>query len=706
MEKYPLIYCLIVIYQYYTLNLIDLHKLSNKRLKALQASGINNTDDLLYLFPRRYLDKSNIKPIKLLRPSTDPVTVVGTISNITVSGYKHKRRLEVIVRDQTGSCKAVWFKGWKYFISQFKEGDLVSLFGSVKQFGNTMNMAHPEVDVLSDKSDLKKYDTLLPIYPSNKHFSKSYISNKIICDWIEQILATQTIDEFLPASILETHSFQPRAEAFRSIHTPRSQKEAAQALERFKYEELFLFELSMAKIKHQQRTRSSARILEPGNLTKTFFNQLIPFELTDGQKSSLSEIKSDLSSSLQMNRLIQGDVGAGKTIVAIGAMLMAVDSGCQAAMMAPTEILAEQHYFTLKKYLEPLRVNFRLLQGGQKKSLRDDILADISGGNCNIVVGTHAVIQEKVTFHNLGLAVIDEQHRFGVKQRNKMLQKGDNPHLLVMSATPIPRSLAMTIYSDLDISLIKDLPAGRKPIKTAVRTDKDRESIYQFIGNTVLEGGQTYIVYPLIEESEALDLKDATMGFEKLKRRFPETPIGLLHGKMKQEEKESVMRSFSEGKIKILVSTTVIEVGVDVPNASVMIIEHAERFGLSQLHQLRGRIGRGTRQSYCILLPGDKLSESGRFRLKKMVETNDGFEIAEADLRLRGPGDFLGTKQSGLPEFRYADIVEDRLLLEQAKADSWNIIKHDPDLSDSSLENLKAVFKPYHKERAELFGVG
>jgi len=385
---------------------------------------------------------------------------------------------------------------------------------------------------------------------------------------------------------------------------------------------------------------------------------------------------------------------------------MAVDSGYQAALMAPTEILAEQHFFTIKKYLDDLGISYRLLTGGQSTSLRRDVLTDIEGGNCDIVIGTHAIFQSKVTFHKLGLVVIDEQHRFGVKQRNEILQKGENPHLMVMSATPIPRSLAMTIYSDLDISVIKDLPAGRIPIKTAVRTDKEREKIYQFIEKSVTTGDQVYVIFPLIEESEAMDLKDATMGYEKLSKRFPSIDIDLLHGKMKSDQKEEIMKRFSEGKSKILVSTTVIEVGVDVPNASIMLIEHAERFGLSQLHQLRGRIGRGSTQSYCILMPGSQLSKAGVFRLKKLVETTDGFKIAEADLKLRGPGDFLGTKQSGLPEFRFADIVEDRLILEQAKNDSWELIKQDPDLSKPEHKSLQSVFEPYFKEKLELFGVG
>jgi ATP-dependent DNA helicase RecG len=688
------------------LNLLDLHNLNQKRLTALKSSGIHHPEDLLSFFPRRYIDKSNIKPIRLLTEGNEPVTVVGKVSSIKVSGFKQKKRLEVIIQDQSASLKAVYFKGWKYFISQFKEGEWVALYGTAKRYGHFMSMAHPEVDHVKSPDDVGQYDTLIPIYPGNKHFSKAYISNPILKSWIEQILESTQVPEFLPKSSLDRHKFYKRDEAFRKIHQPKNKEESQSALERFKYEEFFLFELSMAKIKSVRIERTEGAVLKPGKLTKSFFNDVLPFQLTDGQKHALSDIKTDLLSGTQMNRLIQGDVGAGKTVVAIGAMLMAIDNGMQAALMAPTEILAEQHYQTIKQYIEPLGLNFRLLTGGQKTALRRDILTDIEGGNCDIVVGTHAIFQEKLKFHKLGLAVIDEQHRFGVKQRNEILMKGDNPHLLMMSATPIPRSLAMTIYSDLDISIIKDMPAGRKPVKTAVRTDKERENIYQFLESSIKSGDQAYVVFPLIEESEAMDLKDATMGFEKLKRRFPGFNIALLHGKMKPDEKEGIMKRFVDGEVQILVSTTVIEVGVDVPNASIMIIEHAERFGLSQLHQLRGRIGRGTKQSYCILMPDVKLSKSGRFRLKKMVDTTNGFEIAEADLKLRGPGDFLGTKQSGLPEFKFGDIVEDRLLLEQAKNDAWNLIKTDSDLENPEYKELKKVFEPYFKERSEFFGVG
>lgn len=688
------------------MKLTDLHLLSEKRYKALKKEGISTPIDMLYFIPRRYIDKTHIVSIIDSSFLTEPVTVIAKVKQVNVVGRGYKKRLDVLVSDNTASLSVVFFKGWKYFITQFKEGKWVMLHGPVKRFGNKLSMAHPDVDRVSSPDEANKSAKILPVYPSGKSFSKASITNKLLAGWVNDVLNKLPVPEYIPESLLKKNNLPERKKTFSTLHQPKDQSDIPAAKHRLKYEELFLFSLSMAKIKSVQQSRAEGKVLKPGPLTKTFFNDILPFALTKGQKTALGEIRRDLVSGVQMNRLIQGDVGAGKTVVAIGAMLMAVDNGMQAALMAPTEILAEQHYQTVEKYLDPLQLNYRLLTGGQSAPLRRDVLSDLAGGTCHIAIGTHAIFQEKVRFHNLGLAVIDEQHRFGVKQRNEMLLKGDHPHLLVMSATPIPRSLAMTIYSDLDSSVIKDLPGGRKPIKTAVRTDKDRESVYNFIESSVKAGDQTYIVYPLIEESEALDLKDATMGFEKMKRRFPDVSISLLHGQMKPEEKDVIMKRFASGDTDILVSTTVIEVGVDVPNASIMVIEHAERFGLSQLHQLRGRIGRGTKQSYCILMPGSKLSKEGRYRLRKMVETTDGFEIAEADLKLRGPGDFMGTKQSGLPDFRFADIVEDKTLLELAKQDAWSLIGSDPNLDSEEHQNLKKIFEPYFKKRTEFFGVG
>ncbi|HEX6982692.1 MAG TPA: ATP-dependent DNA helicase RecG [Balneolaceae bacterium] len=688
------------------MKLSGLPKLGSKRLRALNESGISNILNLLNLLPHRYIDRTTVLPIRQLRNNAEEVTVVGRVKKIQQQGYGRKKRLEVIIQDDTASLKGVWFKGVSYMKGRFSEGELVAFFGKPKQYGQYMSMAHPEVDKISDSSDVEDFTRIVPVYPGNKSFSKAHITSRVIHQWQKIILKNDHPPEFIPADVLKSQQLPGRYDAYRMIHFPNSAAEYKKAFERFKFEELFLFQLSVAKIKQHVIEKHMGPLLNPGDLTQRFFREHLPFELTTGQKSALSDIKKDVRSGNQMNRLIQGDVGSGKTIVAIGAILMALDNGYQAAFMAPTEILAEQHYRTLSNFLEPLDINVRLLVGNQKNSLRTDILTDIEGGNCEIVVGTHAVIQDEVRFHNLGLAVIDEQHRFGVKQRAEILEKGSHPHVLVMSATPIPRSLAMTLYSDLDISVIKGLPGGRKPVKTAVRAESKHPDIYKFVGEELAKGGQAYVVYPLVEESEKVDLKDATAGFENLKKRFSDYEVGLLHGRMKSEEKDAVMQQFIDNEIQVLVSTTVIEVGVDVSNASIMIVEHAERFGLSQLHQLRGRIGRGERQSYCILIYGQKVSKEARFRLRKMAETNDGFEIAEADLELRGPGDFLGTKQSGLPEFKVADIVEDQWVLQQSKAEAQKLLKDDPDLQQADHQELKKVFLPYFKERSRFFGMG
>lgn len=687
------------------MKLTDLYNLNSGRLEALNKNGINSISDLLFFFPRRYIDKTVIRPIRLISEADEHVTVVGTVVDIHEEGFRNKKRLEVIIQDETASLKGVWFRGTSYFKKIFKEGQVLAFYGTPKRYGRTLSMAHPEVDQLDAKAGQARLKKIIPVYPGNKDFSKARITNKLIAQWIEEILKKTRPKEFLPLFIQKELSLPAREKAIKNIHQPKNLEQAREALERFKFEELFLFEMSMARIKQMNQSRAAGHVFENiGPLTTQFFNKYLPFELTGGQKDALRDIRKDLKSGLQMTRLIQGDVGSGKTVIAAGTILMAVDNGFQAAFMAPTEILAEQHYRTLTNFFKELNLEIRLLTGKQKTKLKQDVLTSVEGGQCDVVIGTHAVIQSGVNFHKLGLAVIDEQHRFGVKQRTQILQKGDHPHLLVMSATPIPRSLAMTIYSDLDISLIKELPAGRKPVKTAIRTERKRKDLYGFLYTNINEGGQVYFVYPLIEESEVMDLKDATIGFENLKRHFPDFRIGLLHGRLKSEEKDAVMNRFSSGDLDILVSTTVIEVGVDVPNANVMVIEHAERFGLSQLHQLRGRIGRGSRQSYCILMPGEKISRDGRYRLQKMVETNDGFEIAEADLKLRGPGDFLGTKQSGLPDFKYADIIEDQILLSQAKNYAWNVIKTDPELS--KFTDLKNVFDPYFKRKSEFFESG
>lgn len=689
------------------MKITSLPGLSTKRLEALSKEGLLSVVDFLNFFPRRYLDRSNVQPIAHLMGSGEEITVSGKVTSINEVGYGKKKRLEVTIKDETGSLKGVWFRGASYFKRIFKIGDVVAFFGAAKRYGKNITIAHPEVDKIADEEDLNSFSRIMPVYPGSKEISKARITSSLFQSWVKVILKQTELPEFIPTYLLEELKLPKRQDAYRMIHFPEDHGERKKALERFKFEELFLFELSMEKIHHTVEERKTGHLFsEVGAYTSRYFKELLPFELTEGQKSSLADIKKDVRSGRQMNRLIQGDVGAGKTIVALGAILMALDNGFQAAFVAPTEILAEQHFRTLSDHLKELNINIRLLVGGQKIALRRDVLTDIEGGTCQIVVGTHAVIQKEIKFHKLGLAVIDEQHRFGVKQRAELLNKGEHPHILVMSATPIPRSLAMTVYADLDISIIKGLPAGRKPIRTAIRSQKKRDDVFSFVRSEVEDGGQVYIIYPLVEESEALDLKDATAGFEKIQNRFPEFKVGLLHGRMKSEEKDSVMKAFIENEIQILVSTTVIEVGVDVPNASIMIIEHAERFGLSQLHQLRGRIGRGERQSYCILMPDVKVSKAGAFRLKTMEKTNDGFKIAEADLKLRGPGDFLGTKQSGLPDFKVADIVEDQFILTQAKEKAKELIEKDADLKLPENQSLKKAFEPYFKEKAAFYGMG
>ncbi|HET8864250.1 MAG TPA: ATP-dependent DNA helicase RecG, partial [Gracilimonas sp.] len=475
------------------MKLSQLSNLSTKRLEALNSEGLHSVDDLLNFFPRRYLDRSNTQKIKHLAGSGEEVTIAGKVSEITTAGYGKKKRLEVYINDGSGMVKGVWFRGVGYFSKFFKEGETVAFFGQAKRYGKSISIAHPEVDKISSEGDLDSFSRIFPIYPGSKALGKARITSKLVQSWMEQILNNITVDEFLPDGLLKENKFPRRQEAYRMIHFPESHNEHKNALNRFKFEELFLFELSMEKINFTVKERANGHIFnEVGKYTSKYFNELLPFELTDGQKTSLAEIKQDVRSGRQMNRLIQGDVGAGKTIVAIGAMLMALDNEFQAAFLAPTEILAEQHYRTLAEQLKGLNINVRLLVGSQKKALRTDILTDIEGGNAQIIVGTHAIIQDEVRFHNLGLAVIDEQHRFGVQQRADLLNKGSHPHMLVMSATPIPRSLAMTVYADLDVSIIRDLPAGRKPIKTAIRSNKKREDVYNFVQQEVKAGGQVY----------------------------------------------------------------------------------------------------------------------------------------------------------------------------------------------------------------------
>ena len=689
-----------------------------KRVEALRSFGLKQPEELLRMVPRRYIDTQTAPTIRDLFESIQAESGRGSVRSsvraevvsISTGGFGKKKRTIVKVKDATGEMDAVWFHTARWLHAVMKPGTWVSLSGDVKVYRSRLSVSHPEFDVLSDGEEATPdfERQVVAIYPSGKEFAQAKISHRLISMWVDRVLkitrAEQETDVF-PKPWLERVDLLTHQDALRHVHQPESIHEAEQGLRRLKFEEFFFFEMAMAKIRgERQRTPAGWVLGEPGPLVRTFVHEILPFELTEGQTGALSDIRHDLASGYQMNRLLQGDVGSGKTVVAMIAMLMAVDAGFQATLLAPTEVLADQHARSLQPWFDALGVRTRLLKGAQGSALRQEVLADVAGGGAQVVIGTHAVIQQVVTFAKLGLAVIDEQHRFGVGQRSALLQKGDRPHLLVMSATPIPRSLAMTMYSDLELSIIRGLPAGRKPIKTAVRGEKQREKIYDFIASELDAGGQAYVVYPLVEESEKLDLKNATDGFESLKARFSDRRVALIHGQQDAHEKDNAMQAFANGEVDVLVSTTVIEVGVNVPNANVMLIEHAERFGLSQLHQLRGRIGRGERASTCILIHGHALSEHAKVRLKTMAETQDGFKIADVDLELRGPGDFLGTRQSGLPEFTFGSIVDDQELLGEAKIAAAQAVEEGA-LNDGVAEwdAFRRAFEPYFEAKMAFY---
>lgn len=674
----------------YRFNIESLPYLSTKRQQALESAGILSPLDLLFFFPRTYIDRSHVCLIRHLQPNHSPQTIIAFVRSARIVSAR-KKRIEVIVEDDSGTLKCVWFGAQKWIVKFLQPGTLLALFGKPKRYGFELSMAHPQYEVLKNPEDAEQFAGIVAVYPGSETFKKAGITLSLLRRWINYCLEHIRIYEFLPDSILHTWEIPTRELALQFLHHPKTLSQSQQAIRRFKLEELFVFQLILQRFRQHRLEKSKGFTLtETKPYTSAFFNNILPFSLTQGQIKALSEIKKDVQSGYQMNRLLQGDVGAGKTIVAIGAILLALDNGFQAALMAPTEILAEQHYKTLTTYLNQLNIDIRLLTGTRNSKARQEIETSLADGLCHLVIGTHAIIQNSIQFFNLGLLVIDEQHRFGVQQRASLYGKGHNPHVLVMSATPIPRSLAMTVYGDLDVSMIKGLPGGRKPIQTYVKSASKLEEVVRFLKTDILpKGQQAYVVYPLIEESAALDLSHATEGAAFFEKHLPDHNIGLLHGKLPGQQKEELMDSFVKGKIDVLVSTTVIEVGVDVPNATVMTIVHAERFGLSQLHQLRGRVGRGGNQSYCFLVAGVRMTKDAKERLRTMTETTDGFKIAEEDLKLRGPGDFLGTKQSGLPEFKVADIVADADLHEQAKRAAIGLLSDDPGLQKSNHKPLK-----------------
>ncbi len=668
--------------------------------------NIHKYGDLINLYPNRYIDRTRYFKINQLVNSNSEVQIIGKVVHIkTIDQGKGKSRLVATFLDDTGQMELVWFQGQKWVKESLKLNTVYVIFGKVTQFGSVFNMAHPEMELLEEhKTTLRS--AMQPVYPSTEKLNNKGVTNKVINKMMMQLFSEthQLFSETLSDSIIEELKLIPKKEALLNIHFPKNQDLLAKAQFRLKFEELFFIQLQLITKNLIRKHKIKGFPFEIiGENFNNFYNNHLPFELTNAQKRVLKEIRNDLGSHAQMNRLLQGDVGSGKTIVALMCMLIAKDNGFQSCLMAPTEILANQHFNGITELAKDLNINIRILTGSTKIAQRRIIHEELENGTLDIIIGTHALLEDKVQFKNLGLAVIDEQHRFGVEQRSKLWTKSQiPPHVLVMTATPIPRTLAMSLYGDLDISVIDELPPGRKPIQTVHRFDSKRLVVWKFIKDEIAKGRQIYIVYPLIQESEKMDYKDLMDGYESISRDFPlpKYSISILHGKMKPADKDEEMKRFAEGKTNIMVATTVIEVGVNVPNASVMIIESAERFGLSQLHQLRGRVGRGAEQSYCILMTDYKLSEDSKTRMETMVRTNDGFEIAEVDLKLRGPGDIMGKQQSGVLNLQIADLIKDRDILQVARHIAVRLLKEDPSMNLPEHANLKSVFMEISKKKS------
>ncbi len=649
--------------------------------------GIATYGELLQHYPFRYVDRSVFHRVSELNEEMPQAQLRGILGALRTVGEKQGRRLTATLSDASGTVELVWFKGIRWLQQSLKPGHEYILFAKPSAFNGKINFVHPDMELASEwEQGLEA--SLQPVYSTTEKLTARNLGSRAI--WkLQKTMLLQVegqLYECLSRPLVDLLGGISREEANRQVHAPQDRARLDSAILRLKFEELFFIQMQLLKQKQMLQHNLKGRVLSKvGENFNTFYKEHLPFELTGAQKRVVKEIRKDMSTGHQMNRLVQGDVGSGKTLVGLLCMLIALDNGLQSAMMAPTEILARQHFITISRFLEGLPVVVRILTGSTKAAERRSLLKALHVGEIHILVGTHALLEDRVVFSKLGLVVIDEQHRFGVAQRARMWAKSDiPPHVLVMTATPIPRTLAMTLYGDLDTSVIDELPPGRKPIRTVHRFDHARNAVFGFLEEELLKGRQVYVVYPLIEESEKSDLKDVTDGFESLSRRFPlpKYAVGIVHGRMDQATKEYEMARFKKGETNILVATTVIEVGVDVPNASVMVIENSERFGLSQLHQLRGRVGRGGEQSFCILMTGEKLGNDARERIATMVRTNDGFEIAEVDLRLRGPGDLMGTQQSGIPALHIADLVEDVALLQQARQVAMRILDEDPDLKD------------------------
>ena len=651
---------------------------------SLLAKELNivSFKDLLYYFPYKYVDRSRIYTIREIDGNMPYIQLRGKFLSFETFGEGRQRRLVGHFSDGTGVMDAVWFQGLKFVMGKIKAGVEYIIFGKPTVFGGRINVAHPDVDE-ADELTVGNMG-LQPYYNTTEKMKRMLINSHAVEKLMRNLfnaIQREPFEETLSPWMVESFHLMPLAEALYNIHFPQNPELLRKAQYRLKFEELFYVQLNILRYTKERRNKFRGLPFEHvGEIFNTFYSQNLPFQLTGAQKRVIKEMRRDMGSGRQMNRLLQGDVGSGKTLVALMTMLIALDNGYQACMMAPTEILANQHYETICRFLAGMNVRVELLTGNVKGKRRETILKDLLTGDVKILIGTHAVIEDTVNFSSLGLVVIDEQHRFGVAQRAKLWSKNIYPpHVLVMTATPIPRTLAMTLYGDLDVSVIDELPPGRKPIQTVHQFDNRRASLYAFIRKQIEAGRQIYIVYPLIQESEKMDIKNLEDGYTNICEEFPEYRVSKVHGKMKPAEKDAEMQRFLAKQTQIMVATTVIEVGVNVPNASVMVIENAERFGLSQLHQLRGRVGRGADQSYCILVTGYKLSEETRKRISIMVETNDGFEIAEADLKLRGPGDLEGTQQSGVAfDLKIADIARDGQLLQYVRDIAERLLDEDP----------------------------
>ena len=641
--------------------------------------------DLLFQFPFKYIDKTSYHKISEIRSLKTEVQIIGSISDLKEIGIGNKKRIVAKFFDSTGTIELIWFKSSKWLIDSIKLNTKYIAFGKINIFKGKYSIAHPELELYDDLK-LQQRTKLNAVYPSTELLNKRGINNKVICSLIEELLISvnNKIEENLPEYIIKKFKLLKRRESLIIIHKPRSITELKKAIYRLKFEEIFYLQIRLIKRNISRKEKIKGYTFNViGDKFEDFFKNHLTFKLTSAQKSVLKEIRKDLGSGAQMNRLLQGDVGSGKTIVAFMSALIAIGNGFQACIMTPTEILSYQHYNKFNEICKLLNINMKVLTGSSKTKYKKELKLSLVEGDIDLLIGTHAIIYDGINFKNLGIAIIDEQHKFGVAQRSKLWHKNNlPPHILIMTATPIPRTLAMSVYGDLDMSIINELPPGRKHINTIHQTNKDRLKLIDFVKLQISKGRQIYVVYPLIKESEKLDFKDLIDGYESFSRDFPmpDYQISIVHGKMKNEDKDYEMKRFIENKTQILVSTTVIEVGVDIPNATVMIIESAERFGLSQLHQLRGRVGRGSHNSYCFLITGDKRTKESKIRMKTMVSTNDGFIIAEKDLELRGPGNIIGTQQSGEMPLRITNLVADSQLIHKIRLLVMKILEKDPDL--------------------------